>query len=116
MRAQNGNRQMRDVWELRGEQLVPQIFELGSPKTAEKSYGKHPTQKPEALLERIILSFLSKEGERELLDPFSGSGTTGVVAVKVKRRYIGIEFDLKYLELSKKRLTAAGRDITLDFQ
>ena len=62
----------------------------------------HPTQKPEALLYRIIVSS-TNEGDT-ILDPFLGSGTTAVVAKKLKRNFIGFEQDKKYIKLAKKRL------------
>ena len=85
------NKQMRSVWA------------ITTPKKEEKKYGKHPTQKPEALLERIILAS-SKEGDI-VLDPFCGSGTTGVVAIRHGRKFIGIDSERKYLdELAIPRL------------
>lgn len=77
------NKQMRSVWA------------IGTPENGEKRYGKHPTQKPEDLLKRIILA-ASKEGDI-VLDPFCGSGTTGVIALRYKRRFVGIDFEEKYL-------------------
>ena len=74
---------------------------INLPKKIEKQYGKHPTQKPEALLERIILAS-SKEND-VILDPFNGSGTTGIVCKNLNRRYIGIDNEAEYLELTKKR-------------
>ena len=62
----------------------------------------HPTQKPEALLYRIILASTNKNDL--ILDPFLGSGTTAVVAKKLQRNFIGIEQDKKYISLAKKRL------------
>jgi DNA modification methylase len=90
MKSLNNNKQMRDVWEI-----------ATTPKR-EKIFGKHPTQKPEKLLEQIILSS-TKEGDL-IFDPFAGSSTTGVVAMKNKRKYIGIELEKEYVELSKRRL------------
>jgi len=85
------NKQMRSVWA------------INTPKNSEKRYGKHPTQKPEALLERIILS--SSNEKDIVLDPFCGSGTTGVVAVRYNRKFIGIDSEKKYLdELAIPRL------------
>lgn len=90
MREINGGKQMKDVW-------------TGSlTKQSEKWAGKHPTQKPEYLLERIILA-ASQEGDW-VLDPFAGSGTTNVVAQRLGRKSIGIEQELEYLEIAKKRL------------
>lgn len=89
MKEINGGKQMKDVW------LIPLV------KKEEKKYGKHPTQKPMALLERIILAS-TNEGDL-ILDPFNGSGTTGLVSVKLNRRYIGIDKELEYCELTKNR-------------
>lgn len=90
MRTINNEKQMKDVW-------------TGSlTKKSEKWAGKHPTQKPEYLLERIILA-ASQEGDW-ILDPFVGSGTTNVVAKKLGRKSIGIDQELQYLEIAKKRL------------
>ena len=82
-------KQMRSVWN------IP-----STPKR-EKTHGKHPTQKPIELLKRII-SASTQEGA-VILDPFNGSGTTGVVAKMLNCRYIGIDKDKEFLELSKKR-------------
>ncbi|QED23445.1 DNA-methyltransferase [Candidatus Deianiraea vastatrix] len=90
MRKINGGKQMKTVWS-----ILP-------PKNSEKTHGKHPTQKPLELLERIILAS-SKEGD-VILDPFMGSGTTGVAAIKHKRQFIGIEMDEGYIELAKRRI------------
>ena len=78
------NKQMRSVWA------------IGTPKPKEKVHGKHPTQKPEALLERIIVT-CSREGD-VVLDPFSGSGTTGAVALRNRRQFIGFETRGEYLD------------------
>jgi site-specific DNA-methyltransferase (adenine-specific) len=84
------NKQMRSVWT------------INTPKSCEKIHGKHPTQKPEELLRRIIIA--SSNEDDLVLDPFSGSGTTGVVAYKYNRQYIGIEKKEEYLKLSVKRI------------
>jgi len=98
MKSINGGKQMKDVWEF---DEGPIFFESGTPPKREKTHGKHPTQKPIALLERLILA-ATKEGDL-VLDPFNGSGTTGVVASKLKRGYIGIDKEVDFLELTKKR-------------
>lgn len=90
MKELNNNKQMKDVWT---GPLTPK---------SEKKYGKHPTQKPLYLIERIIKSS-SKEGDL-ILDPFLGSGTTGVASRILSRRFIGIEKDKEYFELAKKRI------------
>lgn len=83
------NKQMRSVWATL------------TPKAYEKIHGKHPTQKPIELLKRIILSS-TNEGDL-ILDPFTGSSTTGIVAQDCKRRFIGIDTSKDYLDLSIKR-------------
>lgn len=90
MKELNGGKQMKDVW-------------TGSlTKASEKREGKHPTQKPEYLLERIILA--STEAGQVVLDPFCGSGTTGVVALRYGRKFIGIDNCEEYLQITQKRL------------
>ena len=89
MKELNDNKQMKDVWE------------SSLTKPSEKKQGKHPTQKPIAILERIILAS-TDEGDL-ILDPFNGSGTTGIVANKLNRKYIGIEQEKEYLDLTIRR-------------
>lgn len=89
MKEMNGNKQMKDVWE------------TSLTKPSEKKCGKHPTQKPIAILEKIILAS-TDEGDL-ILDPFNGSGTTGIVANRLNRKYIGIEKEKEYLDLTIKR-------------
>ena len=89
MKLLNDGKQMTDVWRL------PAIAPW------EKSCGKHPTQKPLALLTRIILSSTNKNGW--ILDPFAGSSTTGIAANLIGRRYLGIEQDTSFAEMGKKR-------------
>lgn len=90
MKEYNGGKQMKDVW---SGPLTPK---------KEKCFGKHPTQKPEYLLERIILA-ASKKGDL-VFDPFCGSGTTGVVALRYERKFIGIDRESEYIELAKRRM------------
>ena len=89
MKELNDNKQMKDVWE------------SSLTKPSEKKQGKHPTQKPIAILEKIILAS-TDEGDL-ILDPFNGSGTTGIVANKLNRKYIGIEQEKEYLDLTIRR-------------
>lgn len=100
MKKENGGKQMKDVWEISDE---PEIWNIATTPKSEKREGNHPTQKPLKLLERIITAS-TKEGDL-ILDPFNGSGTTGVACKKLNRKYIGIEIDKDFLELSKNRLT-----------
>lgn len=79
------------------------VWAINSTPKREKEFGKHPTQKPEGLLERVILSS-TDEGDL-VLDPFCGSGTTGVVATKNNRVFTGIDNNINYLnDISAKRL------------
>ena len=82
---------MKDVWT---GPLTP---------AKEKKNGKHPTQKPLYLLERIIEAS-TNEGDL-VLDPFCGSSTTGVAARALKRKYIGIDSSEEYINLSKRRIS-----------
>lgn len=82
-KLKNPGKQMRSVWS------------IVTPKVREKRHGKHPTQKPEELLERIILS--STNAGDTVLDPFCGSGTTGVVAIRHGRNFIGIDLEESYV-------------------
>jgi site-specific DNA-methyltransferase (adenine-specific) len=91
MKETNRGKQMKSVWEIK------------PPETWEKRFGKHPTQKPLALLERILLAS-SHEGDL-VLDPFSGSGTTLLAALRTRREAIALELSYEYLALTLQRLT-----------
>ena len=79
------------------------VWSIPLTKKSEKRFGKHPTQKPESLLERVVLSS-TNEGDI-VLDPFCGSGTTGAVAVRHGRRFIGIDMDNDFLDgIAKPRI------------
>lgn len=92
MRAENGGKQMKSVWR------------MTAPGKREKEHGKHPTQKPLSLLERIIASSCPEDAH--VLDPFNGSGTTGLAASRAGMQYTGIDLSEEYLELTKARLLA----------
>jgi modification methylase len=100
MKGLNEDLQMRSDW------LLP----LCTGRERLKKDGKkaHPTQKPESLLHRVILA--STEVGGLVLDPFFGSGTTGAVAKKLGRNYIGIERDAEYRKLAEKRLERVRQD------
>lgn len=103
MKAINGGKQMTDVWRL------PAIGRW------EKSCGKHPTQKPLALLTRIILA--STDEHDWILDPFAGSSTTGIAANLCGRRYLGIEKVEQFTILSKNRRTELNNmDILFNYR
>lgn len=95
MKEDNGGKQMKNLWS-----ITP-------PRKAEKAHGKHPTQKPLALLDRIVRA-ASDPGDL-ILDPFCGSGTTGVAAVAEGRRFVGIEQSPEYLDLTIRRVEDVER-------
>ena len=78
------------------------VWAIGTPKPEEKKYGKHPTQKPLNLLKRIVLAS-TKKGDI-VLDPFTGSSTTGLAAIANGRKFIGVDTEKQYLDLSIKRI------------
>lgn len=103
MKAINDGKQMTDVWRL------PAIGRW------EKSCGKHPTQKPLALLSRIILA--STDTHDWILDPFAGSSTTGIAAALSDRRFLGIEQDESFCSMSAmRRKEVDDRDKAEDYR
>lgn len=93
----NGGKQMKNLWEI----------------NAQRHKTIHPTEKPETLLQRIIL-IASNEGDT-VLDPFTGSGTTGAVAKQLNRNFIGIEINKEYFEIATNRINEQ-KDNELDFK
>jgi len=89
MKQLNDDKQMKDVWKL------PAIAPW------EKACGKHPTQKPLSVLTRLILA--STKPNAWILDPFTGSSTTGIAANLANRRFLGIDQEEEFLTTSKKR-------------
>lgn len=100
MRAAAGGKQMKSVWK------------MAAPGAEEKTFGRHPTQKPLALLERIIAA-CTQPGDT-VLDPFAGSATTGVAALKLGRSFIGVEADREHLRLAERRLRAIESKVQRD--
>ena len=90
MKAENGGKQMKSVWQF-----------LAAPKK-EKLHGKHPTQKPIALIDRCLRA--STNPGDIVFDPFAGSASTGVAALPLDRIFIGCDIDSEYTELASKRL------------
>ncbi len=90
MREMAGGKQMKSIWQ------------IAAPERAEKRLGKHPTQKPLALLERIVLA--ASNPCDLVLDPFAGSGTTAIVALRIGRAALGIEFNFDFAWLGVRRL------------
>ena len=98
------NKQMRSVWHIPENE---DVWSINTPLRAEKKFGKHPTQKPLELLRRIILA--STDKGNVVLDPFAGSSTTGLAAVSNGRKFVGIDTEKNYLELSKKRFIGLNK-------
>ncbi len=86
----NGDKQMRNLWR------------IPYPSQKERRYGKHPSQKPEELIGRILL-IATRRGDL-VLDPFGGSGTTGVVAQSYRRQWVMIEQNPEYVQIANERL------------
>jgi site-specific DNA-methyltransferase (adenine-specific) len=78
------------------------VWEIKPPESWEKKFGKHPTQKPVALLERILLAS-TNEGDL-VLDPFLGGGTTLLAAFRLRRHALGRELSAEFLSLSLRRI------------
>ena len=94
MREENDGKQMKSVWR------------FPAAGKDEKVYGKHPTQKPIALIDRCLRA--STNPGDLVLDPFAGSGATGVAALKLDRRFVGCEQEAEFTELTTKRLSSVG--------
>lgn len=102
MRNLNRGKQMKTVW------TIP------APSKEEKIFGKHPTQKPEKLLERIILA--STKRHDFIFDPFFGSCTTGIVALRLNRRFVGCELEKSYFDIATKRIGNAIKELQSEIQ
>ncbi len=96
MKKINGDRQMKNVWR------------IAAPGNNEKQHGKHPTQKPVALIEQCLRASTAP-GDR-VFDPFAGSATTGVAALNLGRRFVGCEIETSFARLGRKRLVAADAE------
>ncbi len=91
----NGGKQMRNLWQI----------------NAQRHITTHPTEKPVTLLDRIV-KIGSRPGD-VVLDPFMGSGTTGVVAQALGRHFLGFEIDKDYFGMAEKRIRGAAESIDL---
>lgn len=89
------------VVENRGQQM-PSVWNMPSTPACEKTCGRHPTQKPLSLLRRVIAA--STQSGQLVLDPFCGSGTTGVAALQLGRRFVGIDISGEYLQIALRRI------------
>jgi len=98
----------KDIIKRHGKQMRS-VWGISAPAPSEKKYGKHPTQKPMELLKRVVLSSTDK-GDL-ILDPFTGSSTTGLVSYSYGREFIGIDSNQEYLDLSIKRFSDLKVDL-----
>jgi len=96
LKAISNGKTIKSVWR--------DIWKMPSVDHSEKVFGKHPTQKPEGVIERAILAS-SNTGDL-VFDPFCGSGTIGVVCKKQNRKFVGIDNNIEYLDIAKKRLAS----------
>lgn len=92
---------MKSVWR--------DIWKLPAADRSEKTFGKHPTQKPEEIIKRAVIAS-SNIGDL-VFDPFCGSGTTGVICKKLNRKFVGIDSNSEYLDIAKKRISAVKCNI-----
>jgi site-specific DNA-methyltransferase (adenine-specific) len=99
MKRENSGKQMKSVW-----RILP-------PGRDEKLFGKHPTQKPVAIVERCIRASTRPLGF--VFDPFSGSSTTGIAAIQEGRRFCGVEAERSFVELSISRLTSTLKSVNV---
>jgi len=102
MKQENGGKQMKSVWR------------MGTPNSQEKKFGKHPTQKPIALVARCLRASTSL-GDL-VVDPFAGSGTTGIAALQLGRSFLGCEREEKYVRIAMKRLSRPGESPREEFE
>ena len=101
MRQINFGKQMKSVWRI-DSPCARNLWTISAPSKREKVHGKHPTQKPVALVERCILA--STNSGARVLDPFMGSGTTGVACAQTGRAFTGIELTNDHVALALRRI------------
>lgn len=104
-----GNEEYFEILHQPGKQMRS-VWAINTPGKMEKQFGKHPTQKPEELLKRIILASTIKGSL--VLDPFAGSSTTGIAARLYRRKFVGIDTEKKYLDLSINRFNELEKNIS----
>jgi len=108
--ATNNNKKNAKNWtfnynkmkELNGGIQMRNMFDIPSTKLSEKKFGKHPSQKPMELLNKLVLAFTNEDDI--IIDPFLGSGTTALAAKQNKRNFTGVEIELDYIKIAEKRL------------
>jgi site-specific DNA-methyltransferase (adenine-specific) len=109
MKQENGGKQMKNVWKIQpSNEVVPDEevstkWKMKPPSAKEKTHGKHPTQKPVSLVARCLRA--STNVGDLVIDPFAGSGTTGLAALQLGRNFLGCDREEKYARLAVKRLS-----------
>jgi site-specific DNA-methyltransferase (adenine-specific) len=84
------------------------VWSIPTTPKREKAFGNHPTQKPLELMKRLI-ALCTQVGDL-VLDPFCGSGTTGVACAQLGRSFVGVDLDQSYLDLATKRIDSVNED------
>lgn len=107
-----GTKDLYEIFHEKGKQMRS-VWAINTPQKTEKAFGKHPTQKSAELLKRIVLASTNK-GDL-ILDPFTGSSTTGLVAYLFGRNFIGIDNEENYLDLSIKRFEELDKNMKRKF-
>lgn len=107
-----GKKYRYEVLHEKGKQMRS-VWAINTPQKIEKKFGKHPTQKPEELLRRVVLASTNKGNL--ILDPFTGSSTTGLISYLYGRKFIGIDTEKEYLDLSIKRFEDLEKNLNHKF-
>jgi len=108
-----GKKDRYEILHEKGKQMRS-VWAINTPQRIEKTFGKHPTQKSSELLKRVVLASTNKGDV--ILDPFTGSSTTGLVAYLFGRKFIGIDNEKKYLDLSIKRFKELDKNMKKNFK
>ena len=107
-----GKKDRYEILHEKGKQMRS-VWAINTPQIIEKTFGKHPTQKSAELLNRVVLASTNKDDV--ILDPFTGSSTTGLAAYLFERTFIGIDNEKKYLDLSIKRFEELDKNMEKEF-
>ena len=107
-----GKKDRYEILHEKGKQMRS-VWAINTPQRIEKTFGKHPTQKSAELLKRVVLASTNKGDV--ILDPFTGSSTTGLAAYLFGRKFIGIDNEKKYLDLSIKRFEELDKNMKKKF-
>ncbi len=110
--AHCGKKDRYEILHEKGKQMRS-VWVINTPQRIEKTFGKHPTQKSIELLKRIVLASTNK-GDI-ILDPFTGSSTTGLASYLFGRKFIGIDLEKEYLDLSIKRFEELDKNLKKKF-